>query len=36
MDNFLDKHLLLANKNLIITIHYGENIDKNIFNIKSI
>ena len=28
MDNFLDKHLLLANKNLIITIHYGENIDK--------
>ena len=34
MDNFLAKHLLLANKNLIITIHYGENIDKNIFNIK--
>lgn len=34
MNEFLAKHLLLANKNLIITIHYGENKDKNIFDIK--
>lgn len=34
MNEFLTKHLLLANKNLILTIHYGENIGKNMFNIR--
>ena len=34
MNEFLTKHLLLANKNLIITIHYGKYIDTNIFNTK--
>ena len=34
MNEFIAKHLLLANKNLIITIHYGKNINTNIFDIK--